>query len=197
MQRIVLISALFSSFLHAAEPCKNDERIQEFAKEGCDLIDALFAHARDTVTSKEDDPAATREEIMTAVWMKKHAEILQLRNLPSDAYFELGCDTRNKNLLIDILSEHVYKKMEQETAAIFEDENISREQARDFFEFAHTVCKLTGARGCGRKMRGIESEQFDKELRFALEDMLKRQQKKEAAQKLRDSLVFGGNRKKE
>ena len=190
MKKLLLIPFLCATIILPAEPNINSQdRIQEFAKDGCRLIDALFAHARSSVVAQED--------IMTKEWMIAHGEIGQLQNLSSDMYFELDCKQHNATLLTDLLTAHVYNKMEQETGAIFEVENISRRQAHDFFEFAHTICKLTGARGCGRKMREIRSSHFDKELKFDIEETFKRQVQKEEAQQLRDSLVFGGNRKKE
>jgi len=167
-------------------PKERDEQIEEMAKEGYNLIDAIFTNAHLAVEAHED--------IMDADWWSKQKEFKELQNLQSDATILFTFDVQGENPIPKKLSAYVEHKISEEVPLIFTIDKISAECIDDFYQFSHTMCKLSGGKHCGRMMRNIESEHFEKMLRLKLQKMAREQDKKEKAQQLRDVLLFGGHR---
>lgn len=177
------ILIFFSSNTLADQQAQDhDERVQEMVQEGYQLIDNLFKHARASVEARKD--------LMDAQWLSKQTEIKDLRNLLSNARIT-SFDENSKNPIPDMLSQYVQQKVNQEIPHIFDIDGVSIKRVEDFYQFAHTLCKLSGGSHCGRMIRAIESDNFENMLKLKLQKAVRKQLRKEIAQQLRDSIIFG------
>jgi hypothetical protein len=170
------------------EPHKEapEDRTEKIAQEGYKLIDILFDKAQASVVA--------REEIMTSEWISKQEEIRQLQNLHSDAYIEITCDHGEQNTVPKKLATYVEHKIKEEIPLIFAIDGITINRVKDFYQFAHTMCALSGGSRCGRMVRSIESDNFDKLLKLKLEKIARKQLKKEESEYLRQALLIGAHR---
>ena len=186
MQAFIILSCL-SGILSACEsPRTPDEHIKAVAQEGYALIDALFDKACASLVAKED--------VMSAPWLSKQNEIKEIQNLLSDATI-LAFDHQEKNGIPEMLSMYVQQKISEKIPTIFEIDNISVKRVQDFYEFSHTMCKLSGGSSCGRIMRAIESDHFEKMLLLKAQKIAREQLRKEEAAQLRDALMLGKRKK--
>jgi hypothetical protein len=163
-------------------PQSPEEQIKALAQKGYVLIDALFDNACTSIVAKED--------LMSAQWLGKQNEIKEIQNLLSDAIL-LAFDYQEKNPIPELLSTHVQQKISEKIPTIFEIDKISVKRVQDFYEFSHTMCKLSGGSSCGRIMRAIESDHFDKILLLKAQKIAREQLRKEEAAQLRDALMLG------
>lgn len=181
-----LFILIFLSTFPNQLPKEREEQIEEMSKEGYNLIDAIFTQAKIAVEA--------HESLMDADWWSKQKEFKELQNLQSDATILFTFDAHTKNPIPEKLAAYVEHKINEEVPHIFAIDKISVERIEDFYQFSQTMCKLSGGKRCGRMMRSIESEHFEKMLRLKLQKMAREQDKKERAQQLRDVLLFGGHR---
>lgn len=171
-----------NAFAHQL-PKDHDERVQEMAKEGYNLIDALFDKAYVSIAAKE--------ELMDEEWLSKQKELISLRNLYSDSTIIFTFDEHRENPIPTMLATYVEDKINEKIPSIFNIDGISVRRVEDFYEFSHTMCKLNGTIHCNRLMRKLESDHFDKILQLKAQKIARKQWRKENAQKLRDALLFG------
>jgi hypothetical protein len=167
-------------------PKERDEQISELQKQGYNLIDTIFANAHIAVEGRKD--------LMNAQWLSEQKEIKDLRNLLSDATIIFEFDGKDKNPIPEMLSQYVLNKTNEEIPHVFETEGISVKRVKDFYEFSHTICTLSGGLHCGRMVRKMESDHFDRMLRLRLQKIAREQWRKESAEQLRTQLIFGGSR---
>jgi hypothetical protein len=167
-------------------PKERDEQIEEMAKEGYNLIDAIFTQAHLAIQARED--------FMDENWWSKQKELKKLQNLLSDATIIFTFDAQSENPIPQKLATYVEHKINEEVPFIFAIDKISVEQVKDFYEFSHIMCKLSGGKRCAKMMHNIQDDHFDKMLKLKLQKMVLKQAKKEQARELRDALVFGGHR---
>ncbi len=180
---ILIFFFSFSNVFADQLPKDYNERVQEMAKEGYNLIDAIFDNACTSVAAKED--------LMSEQWLSKQKELKKLQNLYSDSTIIFTFDERSGNPIPKILATYVEYKINEKIPSIFDVDSISVKQVEDFYEFSHTMCKLNGNIHCGRFMRKLESDQFDKILQLKAQKIARKQLRKENAQQLRDALLFG------
>jgi len=179
----LFILIFFSSNTLADQQAQDhDEQVEEKTREGQRLIDTIFEKARASVEARQD--------LMDAQWLSKQKEIKELRNVLSDSQIA-AFDANAKNGVPDKLSLYVKQKINEEIPRIFAINGISTEQVEDFYEFSHTLCKLSSGSHCGRMIRSIESDNFDKMLMLQLQKAARKQLRKETAQQLRDAIIFG------
>jgi len=183
---IFIFFFLFNNAFADQLPKDHDERVQEMAKEGYNLIDALFDNACKSVAAKE--------ELMDEEWLSKQKELISLQNLHSDSTIVFTFDEHRENPIPTMLATYVENKINEKTPSIFDIDGISVRRVEDFYEFSHTMCKLGGNIHCGRLMRKLKSDHFDKILQLKAQKISREQWRKENAQKLRDALLFGGYR---
>jgi len=164
-------------------PKGHDERVQEMAKEGYNLIDSLFDNACNSVAAKE--------ELMSKEWLSKQKELKALLNLYSDSTIIFTFDEHRENPIPKMLATYVEDKINEKIPSIFDIDGIPVKRVEDFYEFSHTMCKLNGTIHCGRLMRKLESDNFDKILQLKAQKIARKQWRKENAQRLRDALLFG------
>ena len=167
-------------------PKDHDERVQEMAKEGYNLIDSIFDNALESLAKKE--------ELMDEQWLSQQKEIRAIQNLLSDSLIIFAFDEGSKNPIPEMLATYVQNKTNEKIPSVFEVDRISSKQVKDFYEFSHTMCKLNGNFQCGRFIRKIESDHFEKMLKLKAQKTAREQLRKEVAQELRDALLFGGYR---
>src|SRR5579871_6548674 len=112
MKHIALIFCLiFSSTSPNQLPKEREEQVSELQKEGCNLIDAIFANAKTSIQA--------REELMNAAWWSKQKEIKELRNLQSDATIIFTFDENRKNPIPQKLATYVEQKINEEIPLIY------------------------------------------------------------------------------
>lgn len=167
-------------------PKEREEQVSELQKEGYNLIDAIFAHAKASVEAHED--------LMDGQWWNKHKEVTELQNILSDATIIFTFDEHADNPIPKKLATYVEHKINEEVPHIFAINEISVKRVENFYQFSHTMCKLTGGLHCGKMMRAVESEHFDEMLKLKLQKMAREQLRKEHAEQLREVLLFGGHR---
>jgi hypothetical protein len=183
----LFIFFLFSNTISADQlPKTHDERIQEMAKEGYNLIDTIFDNAHASLVKKE--------ELMDEQWLSKQKEIKAIQNLLSDSTIIFTFDENSENPIPKVLSTYVEHTINEKIPFIFEIDRISVKQVEDFYAFSHTMCKLNGNFHCGRFIRKVESDHFEKILKLKAQKIAREQLRKEVAQELRDALLFGGPR---
>ncbi len=183
----ILFILCFSGILSACESSPSpEEQIKALAQEGYVLIDILFDNACTSIAAKED--------VMTSQWLSKQNEIKEIQHLLSDATL-LAFDHNEKNSIPEMLSTYVQDKISEKIPTIFDIDNISVKRVQDFYEFSHTMCKLSGGSSCGRIMRTIESDHFDKILLLKAQKIAREQLRKEEAAQLRDALMLGKRKK--
>lgn len=181
-----LFILIFSSASADQLPKEREEQISEMQKQGYNLIDTIFANAHSVVKA--------HKYLMDAQWFGEQKEIKDLQNLLSNSTIILEFDGKDKNPIPEMLSQYVLEKTNEEIPHIFEIEKISVDCVRDFYEFSHTMCKLSGGLHCGRMVRKIESEQFDYVLKLRAQKIVREQWRKEDAERLRTVLLFGSSR---
>lgn len=167
-------------------PKTHEERVQEMAKEGYNLIDTIFDKACGCIAKKE--------KLMDEQWLSGQKEINALQNLLSDSTIVFAFDENGANPIPKMLAAYVEYKVNEKIPSIFEIDGISVKSVEDFYEFSQTLCKLNGKFHCRRIIRSIESEHFDKMLKLKAQKIARKQLRKEIAQELRDALLFGGHR---
>lgn len=167
-------------------PKSYDERVQEMAKQGYNLLDIIFDTAQESIIAKQ--------ELMGHEWLSKQKELKELQNILSDSTIFFAFDENKENPIPKMLATYVEYKINEKIPSIFTIDGISVKQVEDFYEFSHTLCKLNGNFHCGRMMRKIESDHFEKVLKLKAQRIARKQLRKEIAQELRDALLFGGHR---
>jgi hypothetical protein len=173
----------FSNAFPDQLPKDHNERVQEMAKEGYNLIDTIFDNASASLAKKE--------ELMDEQWLSKQKEIRAIQNLLSDSTIIFTFDENRENPIPKMLATYVQDKINEKIPSIFEIDRISIKRVEDFYEFSHTMCKLNGTIHCNRLMRKLESDHFDKILQLKAQKIARKQWRKENAQQLRDALLFG------
>src|SRR5438477_7472524 len=144
----------FSNVFADQLPKTHDERVQEMAKEGYNLIDTIFDNAHTSLVKKE--------ELMDEQWLSKQKEIKAIQNLLSDSTIIFTFDENSQNPIPKMLATYVQDKINEKISPIFEIDHISVQQVEDFYAFSHTICKLNGNFHCGRFIRKVESDHFEK-----------------------------------
>jgi hypothetical protein len=190
MKRPIFITLIFLSFtISASEQAEaSTESIKDMTHRGYAAIDKLFQQAHAAVSAKKD--------LMDTQWLTEQMdEIKEIQNILSDATILVEFDQNNANPIPELLSVHVQQKIYEVTPTIFEIENISVKRVQDFYEFSHTMCKLSGGSSCSRIMRTVESAHFDEMLRLKAQKIAREQLRKEEAAQLRDALLLGKRKK--
>jgi hypothetical protein len=182
----LLFILIFSPTFPNQLPKEREEQVSELQKEGYNLIDAIFMQAKASVEA--------RTELMDNEWWSKQAEVKELRNLLSDAMIIFTFDKNADNPIPQKLAAYVESKIKEDVPHIYAIDGISINCIKDYSQFCHTMCKLSGGHHCGRMMSNVESDHFDKMLKLKLQKMARKQARKEDAERLRDVLLFGGHR---
>lgn len=188
MKRIILFSFLIIFFSRTT--CSQEHQDapiqEELTEEGQRLIDTIFENARASVENRED--------LMTEEWLTKQKEIVDLRNLISDARI-FSFDAQTENIISRCLASYIIQKTNEEIPHIFDIDGISAKRVKDFYAFSHTMCKLSGGIHCSRMIRTIESDNFDKMLLLKAQKTARNYMRKERTQQLKDALLFGGTQR--
>jgi len=171
--------------ISAGEPNTHAEQVQHIEQQGKQLINTLFDNAKSSVAAKE--------LLMDEQWLSKQPHIKELQNLLSDSHIA-SFDENTKNPVPMILSTYVIDKVNKEIPHIYAIDGVSIKRIKDFYEFAHVMCKLSGGSGCARTIRNIEHNHFEDTLRLHLHKKVRKQERKEKIQQLQDVLLFGGHR---
>lgn len=177
---------LFGIMLADQLPKEHNERVEEMAKEGYNIIDSIFEQAHTSIVAKED--------IMNPVWFENRQEISKIRNILSDAYITLQFDQHIKNPIPEMLETYLQSKVREELAKIFSVYGISIKDINNFYELSHIVCALSEGRHCGRMIREIKNENFDLILKLKIQKIARKQLRKDEARQLRETLVFGARK---
>ena len=164
-------------------PKERNERIEEMAKEGCNLIDILFDQALTGIAAKQD--------IMDPAWINKCEEIKKIQNLMADSTLIFCFDQNIANPIPELLQEYLQSKIQSEAAKIFSIDKISTKNVRNFYELSHTICELSQGRDCDRMMQQIKSENFHCLLKLEMQKIARKRLRKEEARQLRQRLMLG------
>jgi cell division protein FtsX len=167
-------------------PKKQENYIKEMEKECCNIVDAIFSHARASIEAKED--------IMTAEWFSKHEEFKKLQNALSDTTIILEFDENTDNEVPERLQIYLDDKIRQEIPKLFEIYKISVKDVENFYELSRIICELSQGKHCARMIHHIEDENLPQILKLKIQKEARAYLRKQEARELRRALVYGTRR---